>query len=205
MFQSVAKVARTTAGYILLEFSGCAAKGRANFSMNARLQRLQVAIESATRDMSESDMTRRPSEGKWSAADILEHLSLTYRGTVKNLERSLAAGKPLGGKPSLKQRLINVLVLDIGYLPSGRKSPEGAKPRGMPGDQVLDEMRSRLANMDDAIQNCEGKFGSRAFVADHPVLGPITMQQWQKFHWVHGMHHVKQILRMRGGSSADRF
>jgi hypothetical protein len=168
--------------------------------MNARLQRLQVAIESATRDMSESDMTRRPSDEKWSAAEILEHLSLTYKGTVKNMERSLAAGKPLGGKPSLKQRLINVLVLDIGYLPTGRNSPEGAKPKGMSGDLVLGEIHTRLANMDDVIQNCEGKFGRHAFVADHPVLGPITMQQWQKFHWAHGMHHVRQILRMRGGS-----
>jgi hypothetical protein len=133
--------------------------------MNARLQRLQVAIESATRDMSESDMTRRPSDEKWSAAEILEHLSLTYKGTVKNMERSLAAGKPLGGKPSLKQRLINVLVLDIGYLPTGRNSPEGAKPKGMSGDLVLGEIHTRLANMDDVIQNCEGKFGRHAFVA----------------------------------------
>lgn len=166
--------------------------------MNAHLQRLKVAIDSATRDMSESDMTRRPSEGKWSVAEILEHLSLTYKGTAKNMERSLAAGKPLGGKPSLKQRLINVLVLDIGYLPTGRNSPEGAKPKGMPGDQVLSEIHTRLANMDDVIQSCESKFGSRAFVADHPVLGPITMQQWSKFHLVHGMHHVRQIVRMRG-------
>ncbi|MFI5070171.1 MAG: hypothetical protein ACHP8A_04705 [Terriglobales bacterium] len=26
------------------------------------------------------------------------------------------------------------------------------------------------------------------------------MQQWQKFHWAHGMHHVRQIVRIRGGS-----
>lgn len=133
-------------------------------------------------------------------AEILEHLSLTYKGTVKNMERSLAAGKPLGGKPTVKQRLINVLVLDLGYLPTGRNSPEGAKPKGMSGDQVLGEIRTRLANMNDVIQSCENKFGRQTFVADHPVLGPITMQQWQKFHWVHGMHHVRQILRMRANS-----
>ncbi len=76
--------------------------------MNAHFQRLQAAIDSATQNMSEADMALRPSEGKWSVAEILEHLSLTYKGTAKNMERSLAAGKPLGGKPSLKQRLANV-------------------------------------------------------------------------------------------------
>lgn len=164
--------------------------------MNPHLQRLQVAIESATRDMSEADLTRHPSEGKWSAAEILEHLSLTYKGTSKNMERSLTAGKPLGGKPTVKQRLIDVLVLDLGYLPTGRNSPDGAKPKGMPGNQVLGETYRKLVEMDDVIGNCESKFGRHAFVADHPVLGPITMQQWPKFHWVHGMHHVRQILRM---------
>jgi DinB superfamily len=167
--------------------------------MNAHLQRLRVAIDSATQNMSEADLALRPSEGKWSVAEILEHLSLTYKGTSKNMGKSLAAGKPLGGRPSVKQRLIDVLVLDIGYLPTGRDSPEGAKPKGMPGDEVLSEIRTRLANMDEVIQTCENKFGSRAFVADHPVLGPITMQQWPKFHLVHGMHHVRQILRMRRG------
>ena len=165
--------------------------------MNEYLQRLQVAIESSTREMTDTDLSRRPAEGKWSPAEILEHLGLTYKGTAKNMQRSLTAGQPLGGRPSLKQRLIDVLVLDVGYFPTGRNSPEGAKPRGTSGEHILREMNDRLIDMDAMIQKCETKFGSRAFVADHPVLGPITMQQWPKFHWVHGMHHVRQIFRMR--------
>ena len=164
--------------------------------MNTYLQRLKVAIESATHEISDSDLSRRPAEGKWSPAEILEHLILTYTGTVKNLERSLTGGKPLGGRPTLKQRLINVLVLDFGYFPTGRNSPESAKPKGMAEDQVLSEIYRKLADLDDVIRNCESKFGSTAFVADHPILGPITMQQWSKFHWIHGRHHVKQIVRM---------
>ncbi len=165
--------------------------------MNEYLQRLQVAIESSTREMTDTDLSRRPAEGKWSPAEILEHLGLTYKGTAKNMERSLAAGKPLGGRPTVKQRLIDVLVLDVGYFPTGRNSPEGAKPKGISGEQILAEINGWLADMDAVIQNCEAKFGRRAFVADHPALGPITMQQWPKFHWVHGMHHIRQIFRMR--------
>ena len=165
--------------------------------MNLYFQRLRDAIESATRTMSVTELSQRPAEGKWSSAEILEHLHLTYTGTVKNLERSLAAGRPLGGAPTRKQRLVSSLVVDFGYLPKERKSPEAAKPKGMPAENILGEINSRIAQLDDVVEKCESKFGKTAFVADHPILGPFTMQQWRKFHWVHGRHHVKQIERMR--------
>jgi len=168
--------------------------------MNPYFRRLQHAIESATRNMSVAELSQRPAEGKWSAAEILEHLNLTYTGTVKNLERSLAAGRPLGGAPTLKQRLRSSLVVDFGYLPKGRKSPEGGKPKGMPVENILLEINRQIAELDDVIQKCENKFGQRSFVANHPILGPVTMQQWRKFHWVHGRHHIKQIERMRNKS-----
>jgi len=165
--------------------------------MNPYFQRLQDAIESATRNMTVAELSQRPVEGKWSSAEILEHLSLTYTGTVKNLERSLAAGRPLGGTPSMKQRLRSSLVVDFGYLPGGRESPEAAKPKGMPAENILVEINRHIAQLDDVIEKCEDKFGKRTFVANHPMLGPFTMQQWRKFHWVHGRHHVGQIERMR--------
>jgi hypothetical protein len=31
------------------------------------------------------------------------------------------------------------------------------------------------------------------------VLGPLTGAQWRKFHLVHGLHHQKQLLRLRAG------
>jgi hypothetical protein len=89
-----------------------------------------------------------------------------------------------------------MLVLDFGYFPSGRNSPDAAKPKGMSAEIILGEICRRIADMDDVIGKCEREFGKRAFVADHPVLGPFTMQQWRKFHWVHGRHHLKQIAQM---------
>jgi hypothetical protein len=28
---------------------------------------------------------------------------------------------------------------------------------------------------------------------DHPFIGPLTADQWRKFHWVHGRHHIRQM------------
>jgi hypothetical protein len=51
--------------------------------------------------------------------------------------------------------------------------------------------------MDSIIARCEEQLGSRCKLLDHPILGPLTASQWRKFHLVHGLHHVKQLRRLR--------
>ena len=165
--------------------------------MDAYLQRLQDAIASATRGMTAEDLQRHP-EGKWSTAEVLEHLYLTYTGTVKAFERCLEAGKPLARTPLLKDRVRAFVVTELGHLPEGRKAPERTRPRGMQGDEITREIGPRISAMDEVIARCEARFGKRTLVLDHPILGPLTAGQWRKFHWVHGRHHLKQIRKLRG-------
>jgi hypothetical protein len=82
-------------------------------------------------------------------------------------------------------------------MPEGRKAPKATVPRGTPVERVLGEIGRQIAAMDDVIGCCESRYGRGARLVDHPVLGPLTGQQWRKFHWVHGQHHVKQILRLK--------
>jgi hypothetical protein len=164
--------------------------------MDLYLERLQQAIASATRGMTGEELTHRP-EGKWSVAQVLEHLYLTYTGTLKGFDRCLKAGKPLASEPSLKQRAFITLVVELGHFPNGRKAPERALPRGMPADRVLADIGPQIAAMDKIIAQCEARYGTRTRVLDHPALGPLTARQWRKFHWVHGRHHLKQILARR--------
>jgi hypothetical protein len=164
--------------------------------MDAYLKRLREAITSATLGMTTEDLLRHP-EGKWSTAEVLEHLYLTYTGTVKGFERCLQAGKPLARTPMLKDRMRTFVVTGLGHLPQGRKAPERTQPRGMPADEVTREIGPRLLAMEELIAQCEARFGKRTRVVDHPILGPLTARQWRKFHWVHGRHHVKQIQKLR--------
>ncbi len=168
--------------------------------MDLYLQRLQEAVQSATHGMTTEALTRHP-EGKWSAAEILEHLYLTYTGTVKGFQRCLQAAKPLASSPSFMQRVATAVVVGAGHMPNGRKAPENTRPRGMPAEKLLAEILSQIGAMDDVIAQCETRYGRRTKVLDHPILGALTARQWRKFHWVHGQHHVKQILRLRIGSS----
>ncbi|MFZ0284013.1 MAG: DUF1569 domain-containing protein [Terriglobales bacterium] len=164
--------------------------------MDSYLQRLQDRIASATQGMDTVALTRQP-QGKWSPAQILEHLYLTYAGTVKGFERCLREGRPLVHTATLKERVSALVVTGLGYFPSGRKSPEKMIPRGMPAEGVAQAIVEKLFAMDEVIARCEARFGRSTRILDHPVLGPLTAREWRKLHWLHARHHMKQIRNLR--------
>jgi hypothetical protein len=168
--------------------------------MDFYLQRLQNAIASVTDGMSAESLLQHP-EGKWCTAEVLEHLYLTYTGTIKGFERCLEAGKTLARFPTWNDRFRTFMVVGIGYLPGGRTAPKNATPRGLPPEQVLAEVSEKIVVMDGVIAQAEEKYGKEIKLLDHPILGPLQGREWRKFHWVHGRHHVKQIASLRAASS----
>jgi hypothetical protein len=160
------------------------------------LEELKEAIASATSGISTEGLTSHP-KGKWCAAEVLEHLYLTYHGTVKGCQRCLEQGRILARTPSLADRVRTVVGVSFGYMPHGRKAPERSTPRGMAAEEVVKAVDIEIVTMDDLLTKCEARFGRNTRILDHPILGPLTAAQWRKFHWVHGCHHVKQICELR--------
>ena len=170
--------------------------------MDFYLARLQDAIASSINGMDESEALSKQAEGKWSAAQILEHLYLTYTGTIKGFERCLESGKPTARIPTWSDRIRSCVVVRLGHMPEGRKAPKNSTPRGLPPEQVRGEIVGKIAAMDAVITQAEEKYGLETRLLDHPILGPLRGREWRKFHWVHGMHHVRQIARLRKGMEA---
>ncbi|MGH9509109.1 MAG: hypothetical protein ACRD2M_04165, partial [Terriglobales bacterium] len=141
--------------------------------MDQQLQRALDAIDTATRGMSGPQFAVHP-EGKWSAADILEHLAIAFGSTARSLEKTLASGEPKISPPTMYQRGAALLVATIGYFPPGRQAPEFTKPKGMDGETALRTIRENLVAMDAAITRCEQRFGRSRKIATHPVLGPLN-------------------------------
>jgi hypothetical protein len=164
--------------------------------MDSALKELQQAVEDAMERLSNEDWSWHP-PGKWCAAEVLEHLYLTYTGTVKGLERVLAGGKPIVHAATFGQKWRTLVVVGLGYVPGGLKSPRVAEPRGVPAEKVRAEISAKIEAMDEIIARCEQSFGGHAKLLDHPILGPLTAAQWRKLHLVHSLHHVKQLWRLR--------
>ena len=170
--------------------------------MDPRLVQLTKDLESAVECMS-SEQLRWHLPGKWCAAEVMEHLYLTYTGTIKGFERVLTSGKPLSTRASMAHRLRTFVVVGLGHMPAGRKTPAVAQPRGLPTEQVRKEIGAKLVAMDAIIAECEARFGRQVKLLDHPILGPLTATQWRTLHLVHGRHHQKQLLRLREHTTGE--
>ena len=168
--------------------------------MDSYLERLRRELEETMTVASPERMDGGPA-GKWTSAQILEHLFLTYHNTNKGLAKCLEKGMPLGTRATLQHRVGTLLVVNLAYFPKGRKTPERAAPKGMPADEVRREILPEIQRMDAGFAECERRFGASVKILDHPVLGPFDVGQWRKFHWVHGRHHTRQIQERLGRTS----
>jgi hypothetical protein len=164
--------------------------------VDANLKKLREALESTIGGMSDEEFAWH-APGKWCAAEVLEHLYLTYTGTIRGFERVLARGKPLASTPTLSNRVRTFVVVGLGHMPKGVKAPAVSVPKGLPLDKVKKEIGEKIEAMDAIIRQCEALHGGRVKVLDHPILGPLTTREWRKLHVVHGRHHQKQLLSLR--------
>jgi hypothetical protein len=165
--------------------------------MDAWLDRLRKEITETTADLSDSDWSRAP-RGRWSSAEIVEHLGRSYGTTAKMLELKMG----VGGPPQIRaakiwEILLKVLIVDLQIFPSGAKAPDMVIPKGEPGPAALKRALGNLERMDAAIAAAEERWGSQP-IAMHMVIGPLNAMQWRKFHYIHGHHHVLQMRKRLG-------
>lgn len=137
----------------------------------------------------------------WSTQEVIEHLLLTYRNTSALFDRYLARNAPSERPITRKHRALQFLVIRCGGFPRGGSAPEAVRPgkSGMPamtGDELCACMRAELEKLDAKIEECSKAFAKTSF-APHFIFGPLTADQWRRFHFVHGRHHLKQLDRIR--------
>ena len=160
--------------------------------MDALLQKLHDRIEDYTEDLVGIAWDVAP-EGRWNCSQIVEHLGRSYGSTAKMLESAIDSGqRPEMGKPTWKQKLGRILICQIGYFPGGRKAPEMVQPTGLMGQTARDRALNSLERMAAAIDAAEQAWGPGP-IAAHFLLGPMTAEEWRRFHYCHGRHHLRQI------------
>jgi hypothetical protein len=164
--------------------------------MHPDLLRSQALIAAATAGVDDARAAAR-TDGRWSIAEIVEHLDRTFTGTSKGLERCLQAGAPRVSADTVPTRIRRLWVVTLGLFPTGIEAPRHVVPSG---ELLLSDVAARvpghLADMDAALARAVERFGAGP-VMDHPILGPFTAAHWARFHFVHTRHHCRQIAARR--------
>lgn len=171
--------------------------------MNSYLEAVLQEMESATAGLSDAELAdMRPAEGKWSAAEILEHLRLTFTSTTKLMEKVEAQASPVR-RATFQEWIGTFVVVRLGYMPGGRTAPEFARPIESRIHDIRNGFRRAIDDMDRALGRYEHAGQSRGKIAIHPILGPLSLQEWRKFHLAHTRHHMAQIRGMRQAPAAS--
>lgn len=170
--------------------------------MDTYITKALQLLDEMTAGLTEEDLTRAQ-DGKWSPAQVLEHLGKAFGGSAKAFELQLQAGELQPMRPlTFKDRVGIFLICKVGYFPEGRKAPPMTLPAEAPlGLATLQRTRENLVRAGKALDQMEEKWGTGVKVFTHPVLGPLTVSQWRKFHFVHARHHMKQV---RARATANR-
>jgi hypothetical protein len=168
--------------------------------MHAVLERVVSQISSELRGL-DAETTQLHPYGfayKWNAQEVVEHLVLGYRLTSTALEHRMNKGRlSRNHKRTYLQWSLQFMILTFGRLPRGvpaldETTPVAGSFAAMDGKQLGDHLRQEIDAMDAMFDRCRRKFGMER-VAVHPFLGPLRVDQWRRFHAVHGLHHLEQL------------
>jgi Protein of unknown function (DUF1569) len=172
-------------------------------AVDASFQKMSDAYAAKLAGMSREMCQMHPQgdASVWSLQDVVEHLVLTYRGSVAPMEKYLQRGLPTVRKADWKQLAARTVVVGLGRFPRGTPAPEFVCPgrsrfAAMEGVELGVLLNEELNRLDSQLLACERAFGARSF-APHFRLGPLSAKQWRKFHLVHGWHHLAQLERIK--------
>ena len=168
--------------------------------MHAVLERVldQIAAEISALDAQTTQLHPRSLTYKWNTQQVCEHLMRGYRQTSTALESRLLKGHAQRKQTrTLLQWSLQMMTLSFGTFPRGVPALDEALPVAgefatMDGRQLIASLRKEMEHMDALLDRCRSKFGMDC-VATHPWLGSLRVDQWRRFHALHGLHHVTQL------------
>ena len=158
----------------------------------------QIAGELRVLDQETAQLHPGGRAHQWSAQQVVGHLVLGYRRTAATLETRLTHKRPASHKKrTWLQWSLQVMILSMGRLPRGVPALEETVPTpesfaAMNGQQLGDLLRQEMQRLDTALDAAWREFGIER-IAIHPWLGPLRVDQWRRFHTIHGEHHLVQL------------
>jgi DinB superfamily len=166
--------------------------------MTSRLAELAAIVLGPLEQRPDEDWQRAP-PGKWTPAQIVEHLAIGIDGSAEKFEERRDR-PPMTRRPRrLIERIASVSILGLGWYPQGFKAPEGTVPAaGVSRASAEAHFREGMAKW-EALERDLLPRRPRDLFLRHPRLGDLTMPEWIRFHVAHARHHAKQIEQCLAG------
>jgi uncharacterized damage-inducible protein DinB len=158
-------------------------------SIIACMAKAQRRLLSAADAVPAEEWKTRPSEGRWSAAELVAHLMMVERAVIGKADR--VAQKPPKRVSLLMRIHIPMALVESRWI--RRKSPVPVEPEMLSGkEEMLAELRTvrerSLAFLDETKGRNLGEYCWK-----HPALGTLNAYEWMQFIASHELRHTKQM------------
>jgi hypothetical protein len=116
--------------------------------------------------------------GRWTLGQICNHLASALCLTVD--------GPPSSAEPTREQVIARRRFFRSGRFPEGMEAPLAVlQPKtGLDAETEADALRGAIAR----FVSTTGPFPA------HPILGPLSKDEWTRFHCLHCAHHLSFAL-----------
>ena len=158
-------------------------------SIISRMTRAQTGLLSAADAVAADEWKTQPSEGKWSAAELVAHLMMVERAVIAKADR--VAQHPPKRISLLKRIHIPMALVESRWI--RRKSPVLVEPE-MLGDKevMLAELRTVRERSLAFLEETRSR-NLAEYCWAHPALGTLNTYEWMQFIASHEVRHTKQM------------
>lgn len=138
--------------------------------------------------------------GRWSVAEVVEHVARVERGVVRMLEAGRAGALRAPATPPLGAPLADAVVGRLRDRGEPLEAPERVRPTGAPTpEDALAELAQARAALLDAYRTA-GDEVLDGGAYPHPYLGPLTLRGWVEMSAHHDARHAAQVAELAAAS-----
>jgi uncharacterized damage-inducible protein DinB len=162
-----------------------------------RLDQSRAELRKAVDRVPADQRDRPPASGRWSVADVLEHLALVderFTGIIgSKIAEARAAGIPAEkGDPPLLPPNVESMLADR---TERRQAPEPLHPHGLSCGDAWTRAEIARTAFRNLLSDANGLALSRV-IHEHPRFGALNVYQWAGFVAGHELRHTAQITEL---------
>jgi DinB superfamily len=153
------------------------------------LARAQTEFLSAADTVPADQWRRNPSDGKWSAGEVVAHLIMVERTILRGTDKLLQ--KPPKPRPFFRRLHLPMVLVESRLIP--RRTPIPLDP-SMVGqkEEMLAQLREVRGRTLALMEETRGRDLSQ-YHMPHPFLGTLNTYEWFQMIASHEVRHTKQM------------
>jgi hypothetical protein len=163
------------------------------------LEQTRSGVAGAIRNLSEAQWTFKPDPGRWSIAEIMEHVLLVHERVLGPLQERLKAAPPAPPHPDY-QRIDDIVIYQFPNRLTKVPSPIQVAG-GLTHTEALRRLPANYARLQELLESTPDL---RARSTDAPPLKAVTNGAYDSmdgYQWIlaaaaHTERHTKQILEV---------